>query len=137
MIYGGSYETSKFAANTADGLMMLFVGLCTCMVRVRAGGGGGVAAAVGRWWRGAASVVAGTDVVVLLLLLVLGAGAWLRPWHLLRGRCRCHGASVPCLFIPPWNPPRPQSLDLMLALSSTEGPLCSPPTLSPSRCAVV
>ncbi|PSC71343.1 Derlin-1 [Micractinium conductrix] len=31
VIYGGSYETSKFAANTADGLMMLFVGLCTCM----------------------------------------------------------------------------------------------------------
>lgn len=29
--YGGSYEQAKFAGNTADGIMMMFVGVVTCM----------------------------------------------------------------------------------------------------------
>ena len=39
--YGGSYETSKFAHNTADGLTMMGVGMSVAMVRRQA-----VAAAV-------------------------------------------------------------------------------------------
>ncbi|KAL4420836.1 hypothetical protein ABPG75_010492 [Micractinium tetrahymenae] len=31
VLYGGSYEQAKFADNTADGIMMMFVGVATCM----------------------------------------------------------------------------------------------------------